>query len=692
MIPYTEYTTTKIDGGKTKKQHKWYSNVIFTFDIETTSYVVDLEGNCHQPFNDIPTEWSKQSLCYHWQFGINEDVYSGRTLQEFKEFLTKIRPDIEGIPIIYIHNLSFESQHLINIFDDLEMFARKPHHPIKAYSPSLEVEFRCTYFLFNMKLENVAKNYNLPHQKSKDLDYKLFRSPLTPLTPEELNYCELDCLILYDAIKMKCEQYGSPAKIPLTQTGQVRESTKKLFVGQQGMHYYKKLWKMIPQNYEEYYILRQCFQGGWTHANAVRTEVLHKNVSSYDIASSYPTQLCLKKYPMSKFYKSSVRDFSQIDSNMAYIFRIRFDMLESSTWNTYLSSSHCVRLRNGVYDNGRVVSADVYECWCTDVDLEIIRKCYDFKGYEIESAYVAKKGYLDIRFVNFILDLYVGKTSLKGVNQELYQRSKEQLNSCYGMCVTDIIRDEVEFVGDEWRIIPLTTTDITDKLQRQKGWGKAFLSYAWGVWCTAYARKQLWDAILELDYNVVYCDTDSVKFLGETDFFDKYNEQILKQHEYISQIRDIPLEKFRPKDPKGVEHPLGVFDFEGVYKEFKTLGAKRYCYKDKDGIHITVAGVSKTEGVKAIKCVDDFRDGLYFDVDQSGKAIAFYNSTQKEVTLYDINNVPYKCTDKYGICIAPTTYKLTMTPQYIDYLQSEQLKASTRISLFEDVDFGKDIY
>ena len=36
-----------------------------------------------------------------------------------------------------------------------------------------------------------------------------------------------------------------------------------------------------------------------------------------------------------------------------------------------------------------------------------------------------------------------------------------------------------------------------------------------------------------------------------------------------------------PKTPKGKEKPLGIFDREKDWSEFKTLGAKRYCYRER---------------------------------------------------------------------------------------------------------------
>ena len=60
-------------------------------------------------------------------------------------------------------------------------------------------------------------------------------------------------------------------------------------------------------------------------------------------------------------------------------------------------------------------------------------------------------GWLASQVVKSILKLYSDKTTLKGVDgkEVEYLQSKEQLNSCYGMMVTDIVRDSYIY-ADEW--------------------------------------------------------------------------------------------------------------------------------------------------------------------------------------------------------------------------------------------------
>ena len=53
---------------------------------------------------------------------------------------------------------------------------------------------------------------------------------------------------------------------------------------------------------------------------------------------------------------------------------------------------------------------------------------------------------------------------------------------------------------------------------------RAFLPYQWGVWTTCYCRLMLEKGLKLAGDNAIYCDTDSVKYLGSVDFTD-YNQR-----------------------------------------------------------------------------------------------------------------------------------------------------------------------
>lgn len=188
----------------------------------------------------------------------------------------------------------------------------------------------------------------------------------------------------------------------------------------------------------------------------------------------------------------------------AYLIKIKMTNVETNQFNNFLSKNKCQKIIGGKYDNGRIIKAKELETVITDVDYQYIKKSYSF-DYEVQEIYCAIYDYLPKQFIKFVLEKYVEKTKLKNVEGQeyAYSRSKALFNALYGMAVTNNIRDEVEFDNvTGWKEIPLTNEQILEKLKKEKKAG--FLSFAWGVWCTAYARNNLIQNILKLDKFLVY--------------------------------------------------------------------------------------------------------------------------------------------------------------------------------------------
>lgn len=241
MEHYTHFKSFDFDiytvgRGKNKRE---YSNIIYTVDIETTNIIkYKNELMCVKPSIDkeIYQKSEKYSAMYIWQLGINDKIYYGRTWEEFLAFLTIINDFDPYNKIFFVHNLSFEFEYIRSVLkfpDDPQIIARANRNVIKFNSlcglGDSIIEWRCTLALTCMKLELLAVDFNLPHAKLTDyLDYnKGFRNSLTELTKNELDYCEYDCIVVYDLIKYFLKQYKNIHDIPLTQTGIVRREVKR---------------------------------------------------------------------------------------------------------------------------------------------------------------------------------------------------------------------------------------------------------------------------------------------------------------------------------------------------------------------------------------------------------------------------------------------------------------------------------
>lgn len=321
--------------------------------------------------------------------------------------------------------------------------------------------------------------------------------------------------------------------------------------------------------------------GGYTHSNWVYTDEVLKNIDSWDFTSSYPYILVTHQFPASEFSKCQIDSKEQMSRRFAYLLVVEFEEIESKYYNNFISQSKCRKIIDGAFDNGRVMKAKKLIIALTDIDFYFILESYRYKSYTIRESYFSRYDFLPKQFINFVLEKYVNKTMYKNVEgmEVEYSKEKNKFNSLYGMSVTNMIRDEVIYDNiEDWSEKALTNEEIVAKLEEEKK--KAFLSFAYGVWVTAYARSNLLKNMIKLDKYCVYSDTDSLKLLQGYDknVIENYNKFVENKIKRVSEILEIPIEKFAPKDSKGEKHMLGVFDFDGHYEEFITQGAKKYAY------------------------------------------------------------------------------------------------------------------
>lgn len=696
MLYYTEYNGHNVDIVGSRKK---IDNTIYSFDIETTSYLIldgkQVSGIEYQNLTKEEQERSEFRSCmYIWMFSINDVVYYGRTWEEFKKFLNRLEMYSKEKKIVFIHNLSFEFQFLKGVFNFTDVMARKSHKVMRCFFEDYNIELRCTYMMSNCALKYLPKLFDLPVKKQVgDLDYTLIRTPKTEITTQEMKYCENDCLVIYYYIQRELETYERVDKIPLTSTGHVRRELKERI--SEDWNYKNKVKKAINTDPHIYNLLQDAFAGGYTHANWIYTDEIIKNVDSWDFTSSYPYILVTHQFPSTEFKRCYIKDVKNMSKRFAYILVVKFKNIKCKYFNNFISQSKCRNIKGGKYDNGRIIEAEELETTITDIDFYFILQSYNCQ-YEIEEIYYSKYDFLPKQFIEFVLEKYVNKTEFKNVEgkEVEYMKEKNKFNSLYGMSVTNMIRDEVIFDNKEgWFEKPLTNTEIISALQNEKK--KGFLSFAYGVWVTAYARSNLLKNVIKLDEYVIYCDTDSMKLKQgyNKNVIEEYNNFVHKKIDYVSKILEIPIEKFSPKDVFGERHILGVFDSDGNYNEFITQGAKKYAItkwikkeKIKDNMNIikienekalvleiTVAGVPK-QGAKALKDLSEFKDNFVFNFKDTNKNLVIYCENQKEFCLTDYQCKCYNVNDESGCCIVPTTYVLGKALEYANLISENSSK------------------
>ena len=132
------------------KNHGRKDNTIFTFDIETTSYLI-LDGkqyatDYYLTFSDKEQERCEFRSCmYEWTFSIEDKVFYGRTWLEFLDFLNTINSNNpKAKRYIFVHNLSFEFQFLRSQFKIDSVVSRKSRKVMTASLTDYKIELNCT--------------------------------------------------------------------------------------------------------------------------------------------------------------------------------------------------------------------------------------------------------------------------------------------------------------------------------------------------------------------------------------------------------------------------------------------------------------------------------------------------------------------------------------------------------------------
>lgn len=655
-------------GGSRRKVK--YKDVICAFDIETTALDRD------------------RSIMYIWQMQIGEYTVTGRS---WKEFLAMLQRIAEGMAegemfVVFVHNLSFEFQFLRGRyhFRPEDVFCTDSRRVLRC-DMYKHFEFRCAYLHSNMSLREFLRKMGVEHQKT-ELDYTVRRYPWTPLSKEEIEYCLNDVRGLCEALRIEMEHDGdSLYTLPLTSTGYVRRDAKKA-MRQVRQGYVRGMLPDLPV----YGMLRESFRGGNVHANRYFAGQIIHGVQGADRSSSYPECQCNEPFPISEFRRSSNLDFDYVCRQIykrgkAALLRIRLWSvhLRDPYWPVpYLAVDKCRHIMEAARDNGRILAADYLETTVTDIDFRIILREYDFASVEVAEAYFARYGYLPDALVSTIESYYTLKTRLKGVSgsEILYTKSKNKLNSIYGMSAQNPIRQTIEYRDRDY--IP-KALDIVKAMEEYHH--KAFFPYQWGVWTTARARERLEDGIRLVHETpgaeVIYVDTDSVKYTGSVDFL-PINKVLREKSEESGAYAD---------DPGGIRHYMGVWESEGKYKEFATLGSKKYVYRTEDGVlHVTIAGVTKSKGgpeLEAAGGIEAFlRPGFIFQ-DAGGNDIR-YNDRVDEIVKIDGRRV------RVTSCatIVPSTYKLGITQEYEDLLEHPESILEDFVKKSEISDFLLDKY
>lgn len=651
---------------KRGKRSRGYVDLVTAFDIETTRLTV--EGH-------------DQSIMYVWQWAFENDVVIGRTWDQWKVFvqrLNKVLNETDSHLVSYIHNAGYEMSFIKGIWDfgPDDIFCVDQRNPLRFDCDM--VEFRCSYLHSGLSLKAWLEEVKAPHRKlsGAKFDYSVTRYPWTPLSHREISYCVNDVRGVVDAIHIEMKRDGDTlATIPLTKTGYVRRVVKKAI--HDNVSY--SLMADIQPDFELYLALREAFRGGDTHASRFYAGRILKNVHHVDRSSSYPDEMVNREFPMSRFkrieYPLKEDIFVAMKHHKAFLLRVSIENLHlKSLWLygcPYISKDKCRAIQGKpTVDNGRILRADYVEMTITDVDYVIILGQYEGE-LTVLDMWTSRYGPLPDAVRDVVKKLYVDKTTLKGIKgQELYYAlSKAMLNSCYGMCAQDPAKRPIVYKSTGKQFEVDTESDRRELLEQYSK--KRFLPYQIGVWVTALARADLHDAINLVDSTpgaaFVYCDTDSVFYLGEVDW-SSYNGP---------RVQRSTANGGCAQDRKGNWHYMGEMETEPDCLRFATMGAKKYAFQDMHGtLNITIAGVAKDLGARELDEMGGLArfvnvDALPLFVKAGGTEIHYNDAVDMWITV-GVHRL--HITD--NAVIRTSTYQMSETPEYQYLLKEVEFNSS----------------
>ena len=667
---YTQYDYSILDRVEAKQkkgkpsEHKEnipVSNAIIAFDTETSKEKINpIINGKYVPVPNYVVAWTIAIRVHHRNFC----CLFGNKPSEFVECVNNLRKHLKGEILMFAHNLGYDYQFLksfmINAWN-VPTFAlyTKSHNPINIKFDNA-ITIRDSLILCQRKLEKWCKDLGTEHGKAVGKwDYDKIRTQHEVYNDDELQYIEYDVVGMVEALDRTVELWecGNIAGLPLTATGKIR---KELYsFASKKVKYVKADFNKMTQSYELYTRLEHIYHGGYTHANRhILGEEIDGDIVAYDFASSYPYCMISCEFPIGgfRYQKQRLPDGTPVEDVIKYckenhvtaLAKTLFENINLKDDNLpmpYLQYSKCEIGGHCTIDNGRIVDCERLLIDTTDISLSIIDELYDWDDGVCFDIMIAKIGYLPNWFRDFVWSKWENKCNLKGKDEILYKIAKSDVNSLYGMCVQKAVPDDIieDYSSGTFTVQESLNAESFENMYVKNR--KKILPYVWGVYITEYATKSLFELGKLCDL-WLYSDTDSCYGIGWNEV--KLNEFNEKRYDSLKRAG------YGAVTCESGEYILGIAEFDGQYRKFKTMGCKRYiCEYGKpkeDGprYKLTVAGVPK----QGIKCIEhglaDFKEGAIFKGTTTGKLShsygrGLYNSSDIEGNFWvDLNPCDYE--------------------------------------------------
>ena len=179
------------------------------------------------------------------------------------------------------------------------------------------------------------------------------------------------------------------------------------------------------------------------------------------------------------------------------------------------------------------------------------------------------------------------------------------------------------------------------------------------------------------------------------DYINKYNRTIREQLHRAMEYHGLDISEIEPETIEHVKKCLGQWDFDGHYKKFLTLGAKRYLVqystdprnKEKEWLKckLTVSGLNKQIAIYYLcngwYCdiktkqeyntpFEKFHDDLYIPPEYTGKNTHTYIDERRTGIIADYLGNITQYDELSGVHLEKADYSLSLSREYLDYILS----------------------
>lgn len=605
MKYWNEMDFTAFTESRSRRERHHHTPYVAAFDTETST---------------IEKDGEQIAFMYVWQMAVENEAFYGRTWSEFKLCLQKMKNEmhlaVDYKLIVYVHNLKYDFgfyKKEVNL-DGNDFVARSRRTVLKHIMDDC-FEVRDSAVYTEEPLEHMGEEIGIP--KMKGYDYNRIRHALTPLTPEELEYCEHDVLILtryfrIEAEKLNCSIY----KLALTATQKIKRGINEEFARESRMYQNMIMSRQLKDNDHDNHILdllKHAFFGAFNYSSQLIRGITQDNVAGIDISACYGAQCLMHPYPVGKFTPIALPESTDdLKNNPRYAGKamlITFAAKDVSAkyadigflpinvhnyWQRPASDINNIASK-------RVLTAAKLEMTLTDVDFRLFLEFYSYSAIKFVSIMASDYGDMPPYMIRSIEKTHRKKLEIQKRNNELkkirpltlseqleYIHAKTGVSRIYGILVQDPVRDIYE-----WN--PEINDIQKNGEQKNKSQFQPVL-YQWGVWVVAWARYEILRLLLKLsgtgknfdDLKTLYSDTDSLYFK-----FTESDVEIVKSYNDMINAKIANVAKKYRLNPEALTG-IGTLKIT-YYQQFKTTGIKQYCYIQDDVFDYRCAGLTRPD-------------------------------------------------------------------------------------------------